>query len=449
MSSNDWPQIKIGEMIRRGVLAMNDGYRVRNVELGPIGIPFVRGGDIGYGEINTTVADHIRPEFIDRVQSKLTRPYDVAFITKGTVGRVGMIRPGQPPSVFAPQVCYWRSLDLEQLDPRFLFYLLTSAEFQSNLDAVKTHGSMVADYVSMTDQRDFRLTFPPIREQRAIAAVLGALDDKIELNRRMNATLESMARALFQSWFVDFDPVRAKLDGHHLESLDPITAALFPDSFQDSLLGQIPKGWEVKTADEVSTVGIGKTPPRMELHWFTESPADIPWMSIRDLGAAGVFISHTSEFLTEEAVEKFRVRRIPDNTVVLSFKLTMGRVAITDGEMLSNEAIAHFRLNPETTFGSEFLYCYLKGFGYDQLGSTSSIATAINSDMVREMRILVPPNRLAEAFEHTVKPLFTQMKNIQKQSRTLATLRDTLLPKLLSGAFSANIMFEAEGLGNE
>ncbi|MBL9154586.1 MAG: restriction endonuclease subunit S [Verrucomicrobiales bacterium] len=186
-------------MIRRGVLALNDGYRVRNVELGPVGIPFVRGGDIGDGGINTAVEDHIRPEFPYRVQSKLTRPFDVAFITKGTVGRVGMARPGQPQSVFAPQVCYWRSLDPDQLEPRFPFYLLTSAEFQANLDAVKTHGSMAADYVSMTDQRDFRLTFPPIREQKAIAAVLGALDDKIELNRPMNATLEAMARALFQN----------------------------------------------------------------------------------------------------------------------------------------------------------------------------------------------------------------------------------------------------------
>jgi type I restriction enzyme S subunit len=165
-------------------------------------------------------------------------------------------------------------------------------------------------------------------------------------------------------------------------------------------------------------------------------------MSIRDLGEAGVFISKTSEFLTPEAVEKFRVRRIPDDTVVLSFKLTMGRVAITDGEMLSNEAIAHFRLNPGTPFGSAYLYCYLKGFGYDQLGSTSSIATAINSDMVRGIKVLVPSKGVAAAFEGSVAPLFAQMKTIQNQSRTLATLRDTLLPKLLSGELSVGAEHE-------
>jgi type I restriction enzyme S subunit len=280
------------------------------------------------------------------------------------------------------------------------------------------------------------IPLPPLAEQKAIAGVLGALDDKIELNQRMNATLEAMARALFQSWFVDFDPVRAKREGRPPVGLDAETAALFPATFQDSPLGPIPRGWDVETADGVSTVGIGKTPPRKEHHWFSENPSDVPWMSIRDLGAAGVFISHTSEFLTAEAVEKFRVKRIPDDTVVLSFKLTIGRVAITDGEMLSNEAIAHFRLNPGTPFGSPYLYCYLKGFGYDQLGSTSSIATAINSDMVRGIRILVPPKGVPQAFERMVKPLFTQIRNIQNQSRTLATLRDVLLPKLLSGELS-------------
>jgi type I restriction enzyme S subunit len=283
--------------------------------------------------------------------------------------------------------------------------------------------------------KSMRVALPPLAEQKRIAEVLGALDDKIELNRRMNATLEATARALFQSWFVDFDPVRAKLDARTPSGMDAATAALFPDSFEESSLGHIPKGWVVKTAEEISAVGIGKTPPRKEHHWFSENPADVPWMSIRDLGEAGVFISKTSEFLTSEAVEKFRVRRIPNDTVVLSFKLTMGRVAITDGEMLSNEAIAHFRLNPETPFGSAYLYCYLKGFGFDQLGNTSSIATAINSDMVRGIKVLLPSKSVGDAFENTVAPIFAQIKSLSRESRTLAALRDTLLPKLLGGEF--------------
>ena len=325
--------------------------------------------------------------------------------------------------------------ETKALDASFLRYVLVSYEYQSRLLALASAGA-TRPALTKSMIEELEVPLPPLAEQKAIAGVLGALDDKIELNRRMNATLESMARALFQSWFVDFDPVRAKLDGRKPDGMDEETAALFPDSFQDSELGQIPHGWEVRTADEISVVGIGKTPPRKEHQWFSENPADIPWMSIRDLGEAGVFISKTSEFLRPEAVETFRVRRIPDGTVVLSFKLTMGRVAITDGEMLSNEAIAHFRLKPETPFGSAYLFCYLKGFSYDQLGNTSSIATAINSDMVRGIKVVLPSKGVAAAFEGAVAPMFTQLKNNQNQSCTLATIRDTLLPKLLSGELS-------------
>jgi len=359
-------------------------------------------------------------------------PGDIIFVNKATPGRVCLV-PDPVDFCIAQDMVAVRA-NPKRVYPNYLFAVLRSPAVQEKIGQM--HVGTLIPHFKKGDFDKLLLPIPEPEEQEFIGDTYFELSAKIDANRRMNATLEAMARALFQSWFVDFDPVRAKLDGRPPAALDPATAVLFPDSFQDSALEHIPKGWEVKTADEVSTVGIGKTPPRMEQHWFSENPADVPWMSIRDLGIAGVFISHTAEFLTTEAVEKFRVKRIPDNTVVLSFKLTMGRVAITDGEMLSNEAIAHFRLNPDTTFGSAYLYCYLKGFGYDQLGSTSSIATAINSDMVRGMRVLVPPKGIAEAFERTVKPLFTQMKNIQKQSRTLATLRDTLLPKLLSGELS-------------
>lgn len=168
-----WRVVKVSDLIEAGVLVINDGYRVTNKELGLTGIPFVRGGDIGEGWIDINVSDHILPEFQDRVTAKLSRPEDVAFITKGTVGRVGYLRPETPTVVFAPQVCYWRVLDKKVLNPRFIYYLLKGREFQSNLDAVKTHGSMVADYVSLSDQRQFRLTIPPIEDQKAISRLLG------------------------------------------------------------------------------------------------------------------------------------------------------------------------------------------------------------------------------------------------------------------------------------
>jgi type I restriction enzyme S subunit len=248
-----------------------------------------------------------------------------------------------------------------------------------------------------------------------------------------------MARALFKAWFVDFEPVRAKIEGRwqrgqSLPGLPAHLYDLFPDRLVESELGEIPEGWEVRPAGDIFDIGIGKTPPRKEPHWFSTNPNDIPWMSIKDLGQAGVFISDVSEYLTAAAVERFRVKKIPDSTVVLSFKLTVGRVSITDGEMLSNEAIAHFVPRRATFLSPAYLYCYLRQFDYGSLGSTSSIATAVNSDSVRSIPILAPSAKLHEAFLDAVLPFFLTLRGIQRQSRTLAQLRDTLLPKLISGA---------------
>ncbi|GAB1368925.1 hypothetical protein MASR1M42_14760 [Azonexus hydrophilus] len=157
------------------------------------------------------------------------------------------------------------------------------------------------------------MPIPPISAQRK-SPVLSALDDRITLLRDTNATLEAIAQALFKSWFVDFDPVRAKQQGLAPEGMDEATAALFPDGFEESELGPVPRGWRFSTLEDVSDVGIGKTPPRKEARWFSERPEDIRWVSIRDMGNSGAFLSETSEFLTREAIDRFNVRRVPDGT---------------------------------------------------------------------------------------------------------------------------------------
>ena len=323
-------------------------------------------------------------------------------------------------------------IDFHGNDERFAYYFLTHFDFRS-FNSGSAQPSLNRNFIHPVP-----VEVPPLDEQRAIAHILGTLDDKIELNRRMSETLEAMARALFKSWFVDFDPVRAKADGRwkpgrSLPSLPAHLYDLFPDRLVDSELGEIPEGWEVVPAGSVFDVAIGKTPPRKEHDWFSKDPRDVPWMSIKDLGQSGTFISQVSEYLTGAAVERFRVRRIPDGTVVLSFKLTVGRVAITDGEMLSNEAIAHFLPRERTFLSPAYLYCYLRQFDYESLGSTSSIATAVNSDSVRAIPVRVPTEKVHEVFLRATTPSFLHLRVLQRESRTLATLRDTLLPKLISG----------------
>lgn len=316
-------------------------------------------------------------------------------------------------------------------DALFLHYFLTCESFIEYLVRLADGAAYPAFDYKLIPQAEIPL--PPIVEREEIGAFLGAIDDRIALLRETNATLEAIAQALFKSWFVDFDPVHAKMEGRAPEGMDEAAAALFPDSFEESELGLVPRGWQASTMDEVSVVGIGKTPPRKEPQWFSENAADVRWVSIRDMGISGAFISQTSEYLTAESIKRFNVRQVPNNTVLLSFKMTIGRVALTDGEMTTNEAIAHFKLVEHKPLTSEYIYLHLKQFDYTTLSSTSSIADAVNSKTVKAIPILVPDAAVVKTFQNTVHNIFERIKLIQKQAQTLTTLRDTLLPRLISG----------------
>ncbi len=227
--------VRIADLIAQGKIIIGDGYRAKNEELGLAGLPFARAGNID-GGFHFDDADRFPGENLARVGNKVSRPGDVVFTSKGTVGRFAFVRDDTPRFVYSPQLCFWRSLDSETIDSRFLFYWMSSREFFVQYKGVAGQTDM-AEYVSLTDQRRMHMTVPPIEQQRAIAHVLGTLDDKIELNRRTNETLEAMARALFKSWFVDFDPVRTKMEGHQPVGMDAETAALFPDALEDSAQG--------------------------------------------------------------------------------------------------------------------------------------------------------------------------------------------------------------------
>lgn len=178
-------------------------------------------------------------------------------------------------------------------------------------------------------------------------------------------------------------------------------------------------------------ISIGKTPPRKEQWWFSTSTSDVKWISISDMGSCGTYIYNTSEYLTQNAVEKFNVVVVPDDTVILSFKLTVGRLAITDGCFTTNEAIAHFKTDDKGI--NPYLYFYLRNYKFETLGSTSSIATAVNSKIIKKMPFLIPHAIDLLRFNDLAIPSMNKIKFIERENRMLIHLRDTLIPKLLSG----------------
>ncbi len=323
------------------------------------------------------------------------------------------------------------------IDPHWLSYWMKSKVGQDALASIMIGSAQKA--LTIDGLRKLWLRLPSLKEQTGAAALLRCLDDKIELNRRMNETLEEMARALFRDWFVDFGPTRRQAD----VTTDPVAimgkafppekaatlAPLFPAKLGDDGL---PEGWGTSLLSERYNISIGRTPPRKEKWHFRADGKGVPWLSIRDLGSCGSFAFDTAETLEESSVVSKRVPIVDTDTVLVSFKLTVGRVAIAAKPMATNEAIAHLKVT-EKSAPKEFTYSWMKQFDYGALGSTSSIATAVNSKTIRSMPILCPGQELESAFAKVAGPLLAKIKGNQQENQTLAEIRDLLLPKLMSG----------------
>jgi len=427
--------VLLGELISH-----KKGFAFKSNDYVDIGVPVVRVSNFTDDSISRDDLKFVSAS-IAKVNSNVTlRANDIVVATVGSwpnnpasvVGRTISVPTWAEHALMNQNSVIIRSKSDSLMDQRFIYYQMKSREFSNHVIS-KAQGSANQASITLDAIFSFTLLWPESGVRASVVTILNALDDRITLLRDTNTTLEAIAQALFKSWFVDFDPVHAKMQGRAPDGMSEATAALFPDSFEESELGPVPKGWRLKTMADVSTVGIGKTPPRKEPQWFTEKTSDVRWVSIRDMGNVGIYASQTSEYLTSEAVEKFNVRVVPDNTTLMSFKLTVGRVALTDGEMTTNEAIAHFKLDKKSAVTSEFIYLYLKQFNFSSLSSTSSIAEAVNSKTVREIPILVSSLELMTAFQDNVNPLFNQLKNAEALAANLSVIRDTLLPRLISG----------------
>ena len=311
--------------------------------------------------------------------------------------------------------------DFKGNDPLFAFYFLKALDFD-RFNSGSAQPSLNRNFIYPIPVR-----VPKPAEQKAIAAVLGALDDKIELNRRMNATLEAMARALFQSWFVDFDPVRAKLDGRQPTGLDPATAALFPGHLEESPLGHIPKGW---TAGKIADIG---TNSRRGVQPSAIAP-NTPYIALEHMPRRSIALGDWDD----------------------SADVASGKSAFKKGEILFGKLRPYFHkvgVAPiDGICSTDILVLAPKGpewFGFlighassdeliqfTDLASTGTKMPRTNWGDIGTFKVVLPPKPIAAAFTRIIRPTIDRMHANLHQSRSLANLRDTLLPKLLSGELS-------------
>jgi len=404
-----------GDLIEAGTLAIGDGYRAKNVELSGAGIPFARAGNIDNGFLFDG-ADKFPEEDLGKVGEKISRPGDVVFTSKGTVGRFAFVREETPRFVFSPQLCYWRSLDTDFIDPHFLYYWMNGREFWKQASAVKGETDM-ADYVSLTDQRRMKLTLPPIEVQREIKKVLSALDDKIELNHQMNHTLEAMAQAIFKSWFVDFEPVTARAEGRRPYGMNAETAALFASHFVESELGPIPEGWSVVPVGDVMQILDSKRIP-LSGSERDKRPGSYPYY-----GAADVM-----DYIDDYIFDGIYLLVGEDGSVVNDggFPVTQyawGRIWV------NNHAHVLLGRNAVTT---EMLLIFFRNTLIEPY-VTGAVQPKLNQRNLKSIPFVLAKDEICVAFDHSVSALFEKIRTNTEESRMLSEIRDALLPKLLSG----------------
>lgn len=352
---------------------------------------FINGNNLVDGEIlikkETKRVDYSQYEKYKKPLTDRT----ILVSINGTLGNVGIYDSEK--IILGKSACFFNVK--ESVDKDFIYYIVSSPAFKQYLESNAT-GTTIKN-ISLKQMRKYTFSLPQISEQKRISSVLRRIDEKIKNNRAINKNLLQQAQALYREMFVNTQNNKRR----------------------------------ICRAEEYFDIAIGKTPPRKEHQWFTTDPSDITWVSISDMGNCGTYISRSSEQITQEAVDKFNIKVIPSNTVLLSFKLTVGRIAITHGKMTTNEAIAHFKT--DKPFINEYLYCYLRDFNYQTMGSTSSIATAVNSKIIKAMPFVIPADDEISRFHSIAGPMFEQVLNKQLENDSLAEMRDALLPRLMSG----------------
>lgn len=407
MASDGWTKETLGNLGK-----FRNGVNFSKKDYGP-GFPIVNVKQLYSGRYaDITDLLEVRPSAISNLESVRLQHGDVLFarssVKASGAGQAVMIGPCPPNAVFSGFIIRFRVTAQDRVVPEFLNYFFRSPSSRELLTRIGS-GTTITN-LSQATLAALEVPLPSVPEQRAIACILGALDDKIELNQRMNETLEAMARTIFKSWFVDFDPVRAKAEGQQPPGLALHIADLFPNAFEDSELGEIPKWWEVTDVATVGKVASGKRPPVR----FSE-PTDDARVPLWGGNGPMAFVSeplYRSPILLTGRVgtlgSVFRISTLcwpSDNTLVV---------------MARNDA------------AYEFLYFQLQKVDYLSLnrGSTQPLLTQTD---LKSQKFVIPSKNLMEHFHKIVGTLFERIDASQNESRTLAALRDTLLPRLISG----------------
>lgn len=392
--AGEWHERKLGE-----VITLKRGYDLASTTRRPGSVPIVSSSGVS-GFHDTAMAN---------APGVVTGRY-------GTIGEVFYVRES-----FWPLNTTLYVSDFKGSNPRFVSYYLKTLNFSAYSDKAAVPG------INRNDLHDADVLWPSLNEQIAIASILESLDDKIDLNRKMAVTLEDMARALFKSWFVDFDPVHAKGEGRET-GLPADIAALFPDSFDDEGL---PEGWVLSAPTEFFDIVGGGTPNTKNPEFWD---GEIAWYSIADAPRFGAFVTETEKSISPKGLSASPARIVDAGTTIISARGTVGKLAIAGREMAFNQSC--YGLVPRDGFGNGFVYSIAVEIVENlKIMAHGAVFSTITRDTFLNLSLPAPPvgSLVTRAFEHLIKSSFDQMLTLAEENSMLTALRDTLLPRLLSG----------------
>ena len=416
----EWPETEL-----LNVAKLRSGFSFKSSNWQDEGIPVIKIANVKGGRIQLDGCGFVSKEVASSVLEWLTRDDDVLIAMTGYVGEVALIRPGER-YLINQRVGRFEFLENSPVCPMFLFYYLQVPEVRAAIEEM-ARGSAQPN-LSATDASRMKIPVAPEEVQDAVSKIGRMIDDRIDLLRQTTTTLETIAQALFKSWFVDFDPVHAKAEGREPEAMDAATAALFPSEFEDSELGLIPKGWRSLSFGDAATLSKGSvnplTTPDTEFEHYSLPAFDVQQMPVHEAG---------------EAIKSNKTP-VPSGAVLVS-KLNPHIPRIWPvGEVSANAVCSTEFLvwTPKAPASTVFVHCLASSQPFNSamrqlVTGTSNSHQRVKPDQLKGIQLCAASDAALKAFATMATPLLQRILNNRQQAATLASLRDTLLPRLISG----------------
>ncbi len=432
---SEWQKFRVDEIATKTAIGPF-GSRMKSDTYTQFGVPVIRGTNISGGRSFSGDWVYVSEKDADQLASCNVREGDLVFPHRGAIGEVGIV-PGDRERYLLSSSLMSLKCDETKADSLYLYYFFKSHEGRHQLLKNASQVGTPGIGQPLTSLRSIELHLPPVEQQKSIARVLGCLDNKIELNRRMNETLEAMARAIFQSWFVDFDPVRAKVSGEPADSicqrlgLTPELLALFSDSFEDSELGEIPQGWLISTIGTLANVTGGSTPNTKEPKYWESGIHH--WATPKDLSRlSSPVLLGTERKVSDEGLAQIGSGLLEPGAVLLSSRAPIGYRAINEVPVAVNQGFIAMKPSPGV---SKYFLLYWAEWTHDEIVSRANGSTflEISKANFRPIPVIRPADELFTKFDQYIQPIYKRIVSNERETQLLSEQRDSLLPELLSG----------------